>query len=81
MLVCMYPTHTIADLKALYAEETEVFVHLFVSECLLRLVEVVFQVFLYLLSATEKKRRGESSYGALRNTKACNLISVLGTIK
>ena len=61
MLVCMYPTHTIADLKALYAEETEVLVHLFVSECLLRLVEVVFQVFLYLLSATE--RRGEGSYG------------------
>lgn len=57
MLVCMYPAHTIADLKALYAKETEVLVHLFVSECLLRLVEVVFQVFLYLLSATEKERR------------------------
>ena len=52
----IYPTHT-ADLKALYAEETEVLVHLFVSECLLGLVEVVLQVFLYLLSTTKKERR------------------------
>ena len=43
-------THTIADLKALYAEETEGLVQSSLSARLLRLMEVVFQVFLHLLS-------------------------------
>ena len=44
-------------LKALYAEEAEVLVQF--SPCLLRLVEVLFQVYLHLISAV-KRRHGKT---------------------
>jgi len=42
-------------LKALYAEQTEVLVQF--SPCLLRLVEVFFQVYLHLLSAVKREKQ------------------------
>jgi len=44
----------ITHLKALYAEEAEVLVQF--TPCQLRLVEVLFQIYLYLLSAVKRRR-------------------------
>jgi len=53
-----YSLGTYTHLKALYAEEAEVLVQF--TQCLLGLVEVLFQVYLHLLSAV--KRRGDARY-------------------
>jgi len=61
-------TSRATHLKALYAEEAEVLVQF--TPCQLRLAEVLFQIYLHLLSAAKKEEMHDTSSSKLRVTKA-----------